>query len=75
MSERRACTIVAADRTMSRYRSRRPPERRGKPQMIVSDNGSEFTSKAILSWAGEERIEWHHIAPGKPMQNGYHFGA
>jgi transposase InsO family protein len=26
MSERRACTIVAADRTMIRYRSRRPPE-------------------------------------------------
>ena len=45
--------------------------RRGKPQMIVSDNGSEFTSNAILSWAGEERIEWHYIAPGKPMQNGY----
>ncbi len=36
--------------------------RRGKPQMIVSDNGSEFTSNAILSWAGEERIEWHYIA-------------
>jgi putative transposase len=45
--------------------------RRGKPQMIVSDNGSEFTSNAILSWAGEEHIEWHYIAPGKPMQNGY----
>ena len=45
--------------------------RRGKPQMIVSDNGSEFTSNAILSWAGEERVEWHYIAPGKPMQNGY----
>jgi ATP-dependent helicase/nuclease subunit A len=26
MSERRACTLVAADRTMIRYRSRRPPE-------------------------------------------------
>jgi putative transposase len=26
MSERRACTLVAADRTMIRYRSRRPPD-------------------------------------------------
>src|SRR5213592_4085338 len=26
MSERRACTIVAADRKMIRYRSRRPPD-------------------------------------------------
>jgi putative transposase len=45
--------------------------RRGKPQMIVSDHGTEFTSNAILSWAGEQRVEWHYIAPGKPMQNGY----
>jgi putative transposase len=45
--------------------------RRGKPQMIVSDNGTEFTSNAILSWAGDQRIDWHYIAPGKPMQNGY----
>ena len=44
---------------------------RGKPQMIVSDNGTEFTSNAILSWAKEHRVEWHYIAPGRPMQNGY----
>ena len=44
---------------------------RGKPQMIVSDNGTEFTSNAILGWAKEQRVEWHYIAPGRPMQNGY----
>jgi putative transposase len=44
---------------------------RGKPQMIVSDNGTEFTSNAILSWAKDYRVEWHYITPGKPMQNGY----
>ena len=44
---------------------------RGKPGMIVSDNGTEFTSNAILGWAKEQRVEWHYIAPGKPMQNGY----
>ena len=44
---------------------------RGKPQMIVSDNGTEFTSNAILRWSKEHRVEWHYIAPGKPMQNGY----
>ena len=43
----------------------------GKPQMIVSDNGTEFTSNAILSWAKDHRVEWHYIAPGKSMQNGY----
>jgi transposase InsO family protein len=45
--------------------------RRGKPQMIVSDHGTEFTSNAILSWAGDQHVDWHYIAPGKPMQNGY----
>lgn len=44
---------------------------RGKPGMIVSDNGTEFTSNAILRWSKEHRMEWHYIAPGKPMQNGY----
>ena len=44
---------------------------RGKPGMIVSDNGTEFTSTAILSWAAEYRIDWHYIQPGKPMQNGF----
>ena len=44
--------------------------RRGKPGLIVSDNGTEFTSKAIIGWAQDRRIAWHYIAPGKPMQNG-----
>ncbi|MCC5972358.1 MAG: transposase, partial [Pararhodobacter sp.] len=33
--------------------------------------GTELTSNAILKWCGEHRIEWHYIAPGKPMQNGF----
>jgi putative transposase len=44
---------------------------RGKPAMIVSDNGTELTSNAVLRWAAEHRIEWHYIAPGKPMQNAF----
>ena len=46
-------------------------ERRGKPGMIVSDNGTELTSNAILGWCAAHHVEWHHIAPGKPMQNGF----
>ena len=46
-------------------------ERRGKPGMIVSDNGTELTSHAIFAWAKDHKIEWHYITPGKPMQNGY----
>src|SRR3546814_5490154 len=39
---------------------------RGKPGMIVSDNGTELTSNAVLAWCGEMGVEWHYIAPGKP---------
>jgi transposase InsO family protein len=44
---------------------------RGKPAMIVSDNGTELTSNAILTWSADMKVEWHYIMPGKPMQNGY----
>ena len=43
----------------------------GKPDCIVSDNGTEFTSKAIPKWANDNKVEWHYIDPGKPQQNGY----
>ena len=46
-------------------------DRRGKPGMIVSDNGTEFTCNAMLTWAEDNQIAWHFIAPGKPMQNGF----
>ena len=39
--------------------------------MIVSYNGTELTSNAILKWCAVQQIEWHHIAPGKPMHNGF----
>jgi putative transposase len=45
--------------------------RRGRPKTVVSDNGTEFTSMAILRWSQDSRVDWHYIAPGKPMQNGF----
>lgn len=39
--------------------------------MIVSDNGTELTSNAVLAWSGDVGVEWHYIAPGKPTQNGF----
>ncbi len=44
---------------------------RGKPEMIVSDNGTELTGNAMLKWAEQNGVEWHYIAPGKPQQNGF----
>lgn len=44
---------------------------RGAPRTIVSDNGTELTSNAVLAWSGNAGVEWHYIAPGKPTQNGF----
>lgn len=38
---------------------------------IVSDNGAELTSMAILRSSPESRIEWHDIAPGKATRNAF----
>jgi len=44
---------------------------RGMPKTIVSDNGTEFTSMAILKWVQDNGIDWHYIQPGKPTQNAF----
>jgi transposase InsO family protein len=44
--------------------------RRGRPGLIVSDHGTEFTANAMLAWTRKAGIAWHFIAPGKPQQNG-----
>ena len=43
----------------------------GKPACVVSDNGTESTSRAILKWAGDNDVDWLYIDPGKPQQNGF----
>ncbi len=43
----------------------------GKPACIVSDNGTGFTSCAILRWADRNGVDWHYIDPGKPQQNAF----
>jgi len=71
----RECLALVADTSLSGMRVTRELNqllsRRGKPRTIVSDNGTELTSMAILKWCQETDIEWHYIAPGKPMQNGF----
>ena len=71
----RECLACIADTALSGHRVAREldriMERRGHPAMIVSDNGTEFTSNAILQWQETCGVLWHYIAPGKPMQNGF----
>lgn len=71
----RECLALVVDTSLSGQRVARELDaviaRRSRPATIVSDNGTEFTSMAILRWAQEVRIAWHYIAPGKPNQNAF----
>ena len=71
----RECLALIADTSISGNRVARELDRllveRGKPKTIVSDNGTELTSNAILRWADDHKVAWHYIAPGKPVQNAF----
>ena len=67
------CLATIFDNSMSGVRVNRELhaicKARGRGCLIVSYNGTELTSNAILKWQGDTRVEWRYIAPGKPMQN------
>ena len=44
---------------------------RGLPKAIRTDNGKEFCSRAMLSWAHARGVQLFLIEPGKPNQNAY----
>ena len=44
---------------------------RGRPATITTDNGPEFTGRAIHLFAQAQGIHLHHIQPGKPIQNAF----
>lgn len=71
----RECLGLIADTSLSGARVVRELDsmmaRRGKPHTIVSDNGTELTSIAVLKWCQGSGVEWHYIAPGKPTQNAF----
>lgn len=71
----RECLATVVDTSLSGERVSREldaiAEHRGYPNMMLSDNGTELTSNAMLAWQQDRGVEWHYIAPGKPMQNGF----
>jgi putative transposase len=44
---------------------------RGLPEKLVTDNGPEFTSKAMFLWSQRSGVKLHFIQPGKPTQNAF----
>ena len=71
----RLCVAIEADLSISGERVGRVLDRAaaryGWPEVIVMDNGPEFTSKALDQWAYERGIHLYFIQPGKPVQNAF----
>jgi putative transposase len=70
----RECLAVEVGVSMTSERVRQILERvcseKGFPEMIRSDNGSEFIGQAVNNWLAENGIKPLFIEPGKPWQNG-----
>jgi len=71
----RQCLAAIADFSLSGKRVARELDlliaHQGKPGTVGSDNGTELTSNAILTWTAGTGVAWHYIDPGKPIQNAF----
>jgi putative transposase len=45
--------------------------RRGAPESITVDNGTDFASKAMDHWVYSNGVHLDFIRPGRPVENGY----
>jgi putative transposase len=45
--------------------------RRGRPDVNVSDNSTEFTASAVLAFTQAAKLDWRYIAPGNPTENAF----
>jgi putative transposase len=64
----RECLVAIADFSLSGERVARELDLliavHGKPGTVGSNNGTELTSNAILTWTAEAGVDWHYIDPG-----------
>jgi putative transposase len=71
----RECLAIEVDTSLPAARVRRVLDRvievAGKPQSIRVDNGPEFVSAVLKSWAAEHEVELDFTTPGKPTENGH----
>jgi len=61
----RECLAIEVSRRLGADASRRPPD------YIRSDNGPEFTAKAVREWLRRVGVKTLYIEPGSPWENGY----
>jgi transposase InsO family protein len=71
----RECLALEVSRRMTSedvlYRLGQLFVERGVPAYIRSDNGPEFTAKAVRDWLGRLNVQTLFIEPGCPWENGY----
>lgn len=71
----RECLALEVDTSITGQRVSRVLDRlrdEGRlPQVPFCDNGTEFTSRAMLMWTHRTARKLHFIQPGKPTQNAY----
>jgi len=71
----RECLIIEVDTSLGGARVvnvlQRLVETRGLPEVITTDNGPEFTGKAVDEWAYRNGVKLNFIRPGKPVENAF----
>ena len=71
----RKCLDILVDTSINGYRVCRVLDeivlREGQPEMIIVDNGPEFSGRALDEWAYRKGIKIHFIRPGKPVENAF----
>jgi len=71
----RECPAIEVDTSLGGRRVvgvlERLSETRGLPETITTDNGPEFTGKALDEWAYRHGVKLNFIRPGKPIENAY----
>jgi len=71
----RQCLVAEVDTSIPGARVvrvlERLGERRGLPEVLVTDNGPEFAGQALDVWASQRGVRLRFIDPGKPVQNAF----
>lgn len=71
----RECPAIEVDTSLGGARVvsvlDRLAETRGLPNVITTDNGPEFTGRALDEWAYRTGVQLNFIRPGKPIENAY----
>ena len=72
---KRECLLLLADSSLTGQKVApalsQVVAERGAPVSITVDNGSEFVSRAMESWAYQYRVDLDFIRPGRPVENCY----